>query len=217
MSRAYMDIKMTRHDQRIEILKIEYTQTSTKLIYLDDQANKYVGYILTAIGALATFLALFISSGDDFKEYKTISAALFLVATLIVGLLIIVTLHYNVRCIRLGGYIKYLEDELNAIAGQRLLRWESDIAPKYIHKDITSIFIYSIIVAMFFTLVAATLYISIKFVYNVCPVIVFFALFIILLEIAAGVIYLRKSFLEHERIYKLIQKRKHINVKVYKK
>ena len=79
---------MCVNSYNIDILKMEYTQASSKLQYLDDQANKYISYILAFIGALAGFLGLLMKDG---MPTNYIAIALIISAgALIIGLLIIV-------------------------------------------------------------------------------------------------------------------------------
>ena len=186
----------------IEILKMEYTQTYSKLIYLDDQANKYVNYILTTVAALAAFLALLIKDGN-ITDYITFSM-LISAGTLIIGLLIIMTLHHTVQCFRLGGYIKYLEDQINKLANSKLLNWESEVAQKYVHKDITTFFIYSIMGLVFFILLISAAYVAIVYIFSQWPVISILILCLIILEIVTGFVYVNKIGTVHDKIYTLV-------------
>ena len=190
---------MCVNSYNIDILKMEYTQASSKLQYLDDQANKYISYILAFIGALAGFLGLLMKDG---MPTNYIAIALIISAgALIIGLLIIVTFHHTVQCFRLGGYIKFLESEINNYSNHSLLRWESHFTSRYIHKDITTFLIYFIMGIVFLGLMVGANYLSALYISSVWPLITVMIFFIGLLEIIVGVIYLIKAFSVHEKTY----------------
>lgn len=183
----------------IEILKMEYTQACSKLVYLDDQANKYVSYMLTAAAALAAFLALLIHD-DGISNYMTFSIIISS-GTLLIGLLIIMTLHHTVQCFRLGGYIQFLEEQINQAVTSPLLNWESEIAPKYIHKDITTSFIYAIMGLIFLVLLMGAGFAAVTYILPQWPGVSLLILTLIVLELITGLIYLAKIGTVHEKIY----------------
>lgn len=194
---------MSTDDKKIDILKMEYTQACNKLLYLDDQANKYVSYILTAVAALAAFLALLIKDGSisNLIAFSLLISA----GTLIIGLLIIMTLHHTVQCFRLGGYIEFLETEINSEVGCGLLKWESVVAPKYIHKHITTSLIYSIMGLVFLMLLFGAAYVSTLYIFPRWPIITVITFAVIILEIVAGIDYICKARFVHEKIYALLK------------
>ena len=192
---------MCADNHSIEILKIEYSQVCSKLQYLDDQANKYVSYILTFIGALAAILALLFKDGEATDPIA--SSLIISVGTLIIGLLIIMTLHHTVQCFRLGGYIKFLETEIYRYLDHDLLKWESQVAPKLIHKDITTFLIYFIMGIIFIALLAGAGWSCVLYILPAWPIgtVIIFA--IGFLEIFTGVVYLIKALTVHERTSKI--------------
>ena len=195
---------MNSRSNKMEVLKMEYTQVCNKLLYLDDQANKYVSYMLTTIAALAAFLQFLIKDSgiSDYINFSLLISA----GTLIMGLLIIMTMHHTVQCFRLGGYIRFLEDEINREIDCELLQWENKIASKYIHKDFATAFIYIIMGFVFFVLLIGAGYVSVRYIFPQWPFIAYMIFCIILLEIVAAVIYLAKALIEHDRIFNEVSK-----------
>lgn len=192
---------MCADNHSIEILKIEYSQVCSKLQYLDDQANKYVSYILAFIGALAAFLGLLIKDGE--VTNPVINSLIISAGTLIIGLLIIMTLHHTVQCFRLGGYIKFLEAEINRYLGHDLLKWESQVAPKYIHKDFTTFLIYFIMGIIFVALLTGAGWLCVLYILPIWPFGTVLLFAIGFLEIFTGVVYLIKALTVHERTSKI--------------
>lgn len=202
---------MCTDSKNLDILKMEYTQVSGKLQYLDDQANKYISYILAFVGALAGFLGLLIKDGAP-TNYIAISLIIS-AGALIVGLLIIVTFHHTVQCFRLGGYMKYLEEEINKILAYPFLRWESDFSSKYVHRDITTFLIYFIMGIVFVGLLVSAGWLSVLYIFSVWPVITVMIFLIGFLEIVAGGVYLGKALTVHERTYKIFASQEQTNRK----
>lgn len=203
---------MNSRANKMEVLKMEYTQVCNKLLYLDDQANKYVSYMLTTIAALAAFLQFLVKDSgiSDYINFSLLISA----GTLIMGLLIIMTMHHTVQCFRLGGYIRFLEDEINREIDCELLQWENIIASKYIHKDITTAFIYIIMGFVFFVLLIGAGYVSVRYILPKWPFIAYMIFCIILLEIVAAVIYLAKALSEHEKMFAVVSHESDVKEKV---
>ena len=200
---------MCADNRNIDILKTEYMQVSGKLQYLDDQANKYISYILAFIGALAGFLGLLIKDGTP-TNYIAISLIIS-AGALIIGLLIIVTFHHTVQCFRLGGYIKFLEEEINKSLGHPLLMWESKFSSKYIHRDVTTFLIYFIMGIVFAGLLVGAGWLSAIYIFSVWPVVTVMIFVIGVLEIAAAGIYLRKALTVHEKTYRIFASQEQTN------
>jgi len=188
---------MNKNCCSFEILKIEYTQVCSKLQYLDDQANKYVSYILAFVGVLAAFLGLLVKDGED-TDFNVISLIIS-AGTLITGLFLIMMLHHTVQCFRVGGYVKHLEEEINKYLGYELLKWESNIACRYVHKDISTILIYVIMGIAFFALLTVAGWLAVSVIFHVWPAITVIILVIGILELFASCIYMNKALTIHEK------------------
>lgn len=185
----------------IDILMTEYTQACNRVVYLDDQANRYINYILVFVGALAAVLGLLFNDGQS--SDSLVLSLIISIGTLIIGLLIIMALYYTMQCFRLGGYIKHLELEVNFRLGFSLLNWESKVAPKYIHKDITAILIYIVMGIVFAALLTGAVWVSVVFVLPVWPILAIIIFVVGAFEMITGVVYLIKAFTVHEKIHSI--------------
>lgn len=191
---------MSQSDICMDILKMEYVQTTEKLHYLEDQANKYVSYVLTATGVFATLLTLLVDKGR--VSNKLTFSLLLAAGVAIVGILMIMALHYSVQSFRLGGYVKYIESKINLQTNVNLLRWETTIAEKTVHKNIASYFIYIIMAVVFFLLLGVAGYAAVRFIWPQSWLVACFVIGVILLEVAACIIYLCQAATVHNKIYK---------------
>lgn len=193
---------MNERDICIDVLKMEYVQTTGKLHYQEDQANKYVSHVLTATGVFATLLTLLVDEGH---VSNNLTFSLLLIAGVtIVGILMIMALHYTVQSFRLGGYVKYLETRINLQANCNLLQWEITIAKKSIHKNVGSYSIYGILCTMFLLLLAIAGYVAVEFIWPHLRFVTCFAIGIILLEGAACIVYLCQVTTVHRKIYGIL-------------
>ena len=186
----------------LDILKMEYDQACNQRKYLDDQANKYVSYIVGFLGAIGAFLGLLMKDG---QVVDSSAIALIIIAgTLITGILTIMMLHHTVQCYRMGGYIKYLEEEINKKLSFEILKWETVVAEKYVHKDSASLLVYSMVGVFFAVLLFVAGILSVEHLARIAPVIFGVVLAMILLEIATVFVYIIKLATAHKTIYKMV-------------
>ena len=182
----------------LDVLKMEYTQIYSKLLYAEEQSNKYISYIFAFLAAVATFLGVF------HKETLNMASTSFviLVSTgmLTVGALLIMVLYYTLQCYRIGGYIKHLESEINRLLGQEVLSWESKIAPKYIHKSSTAIFIFALVGIVFAVSLVRTVCLVLT-IFVSSPLTCIFIILVAVLELVMSVVFLYKLLHAHEDTY----------------
>ena len=188
-------------DQLIDVLKTEYVQTLGKVKRAEDQANMYVNYILIFSGALAAFLAL--QKNADNVVDKVVTASIVAVGCIVIGLLIIMMAHYAVQSYRIGGYLKYLEEKINIQLEHTVLKWETCISSKYIHKAVPSIFLYVIVAIVIIVLMSLSVWVTIAYIWQSNPVGCVIILLTVLLEFITLFIYAVLACISHRRFYNL--------------
>ena len=185
----------------LDVLKMEYTQTYSKLLYAEDQSNKYISYIFAFLAAVATLLGVFHEEATNMMD-SVIFTTLVSIGVLTVGILLIMALYYTLQCYRVGGYIKHLESEINRLVGTEVLSWETKIAPNYIHKSPTAILIFALVGIAFAFLLIYAICLSL----TICSSSFLTGIFIILvavLELATGIVFLYKLLHVHKDTYSI--------------
>ena len=198
----------------LDVLKMEYTQTYSKLLYAEDQSNKYISYIFAFLAAVATLLGVF---HVETMNMASVSFVI-LVSTgmLTVGVLLIMVLYYTLQCYRIGGYIKHLESEINGLLGQEVLSWESKIAPKYIHKSPTAILIFVLVGIVFSFSLIRTVGLSLT-IFVSSSLTSIFIILVAVLELVTSIVFLYKLLHAHEdtyNVFSVCQKKQDKHVKM---
>ena len=128
-------------------MKVEYSQSYSKLLYLENLSNDYIKVIIASIAAIAAFAAVIMKDGKIANP--TLFVSILSLGTIISGLFLIMTLYNTIQCYRVGGYIRFLEEKINEIVDEKLLIWESKFAHQNIHRSATSIMIIITICFLF--------------------------------------------------------------------
>ncbi len=182
----------------LDILKQEYSQSIQRSIYLDGQANKYTGYIFAAFAAFSALYAFF-SSVDGLSPIVLNSMLAF--GAITTSFLLIMALHQDIQCLRVGGYIKYLEECINSVLGSKVIFWESAIAPTQIHKGKTTKLLLLTLGVLFLAFLCAIIWFVIKYLFAASILVSIAIILILILETIVAVEYLLDLFHAHELIY----------------
>lgn len=103
---------------------IEYQLTYNKVLELEKLAHSFIN-ILIAILAITVSIGIALAGNSS-----NVISILLVIVPLVIDFLCIIVLHYIIRCFRLGGYLRFLEEKVNDFCESQISQWESREAEK---------------------------------------------------------------------------------------
>lgn len=103
---------MDDKQQKLELLKTEHARISGEIRAIEAMGEKSLGFGISIIGV-----------GLAYGVEKSIGSLFILIPIAFIGLLLFIMINYY-NLFLLGGYIRFVEEEINRIIGSDVLLWE---------------------------------------------------------------------------------------------
>ena len=148
----------TNEENRLQVLMMEYDKCYDKVLYIDGQGNKAIENFFIALGVLIAFCGYTFTVWMGHGFSRVLAFFFVDIGIFILNFLLIYAFHIMVLCVRAGGYMKYLEEQINLSLSENILCWENKIAQRLVHKGRTSLVIFLLVGLMFVLTSAGALY-----------------------------------------------------------
>ena len=164
------DMAAKNRDTYTEILLLEYKATYEKICSTEKITINFITIIIALLSIIATIFSL----TEEALSYQSMIGVVFL---FLLNAMILFAAEYTVKTYSLGGYLKYIEEQINKRCKTDLLRWETYFAEKE-QKSVAGIIFMIFITLIFLGICFVQVYLCYKVHNN---------LYLIIISIIVGV------------------------------